>query len=80
MATITINSKNHGLQEFTVNTFGGYVRCNGKQICDGGKLSGSTISIHLNNNQKNDVCFSISDKLETVAQKWWRQYLRNQRS
>jgi len=80
MATFTINSKNHGEQVFTVNTFGGYVKCNDRQICDGGKLTGSTISIHLTKQQKDDVCYSISDQLESTAKKWWKQYLRNARS
>lgn len=67
METFTINSKNHGEQEFTVNEGGGYVRCNGYQICQGGRLMGSTISI------------ASSEDLERVARNWWKSYLRRER-
>lgn len=79
MTIFTINSRKHGEQTFTVNTFGGYVRLNDRQICDGGKFTGSTISIHLTKAQKDDVCYSISDQLESIAKKWWKSYLKHQR-
>lgn len=41
---MTINSKKHGEQNFTMRDDGGYVRCNGKQICETGGFMGSTIS------------------------------------
>jgi sensor histidine kinase regulating citrate/malate metabolism len=69
MATFTIKSKKHGDQVFTVNENGGYVRCNGKQICDKGSMIGSTISIRGTDD--------IEKSLETIARKWWNQYLRN---
>lgn len=67
MATYTINSKIHGKQEFTVNGIGGYVRLNGKQICRGGKFTGSTITC-------------ADDCLGKVARNWWRSYLKNNRN
>jgi len=45
----------------------GYVRVNGRQICDGGCFSGSTI-------------MARDSHLEKVARAWWRAFLRNQRT
>jgi len=68
MTSFTINSRNQGLQTFTVSNDGGYVRLNGKQICEGGRTAGGTVSI------------SNPSNLETVARKWWAAYLRNLRA
>ena len=66
MASFTINSRKFGAQVFTCQSSRSYVRCNGKQICDGGKLLGNTIS-------------ATEKTLEHIAKKWWKQYLKNQR-
>jgi hypothetical protein len=68
MKTYTINSRKFGEQIFTAPDNGGYVRVNGKQICSGGSMIGSTVIV------------SHSDYLEDVAKKWWKQYLKNQNS
>ena len=69
MTTFTIHSKNHGDQVFSVRGDGqpGYVRVNGRQICDVGYFSGSTI-------------MARDSHLEKVARAWWRAFLRNQRT
>jgi hypothetical protein len=66
MATFTLNTR-QGPQEFTVNGDSGYVRLNGKQICDGGYITGSTLE-----------CREVD--LEKVARKWWSASLRLQRA
>ena len=63
MATFTINSKIYGEQVFTCGTDRSYVRLNGKQICSGGHMSGSTIT-------------ATAADLEATARKWWAQHLR----
>jgi len=65
MTTFTINSRKHGKQTFTVNDNGGYVRCNGKQTCKGGRMTGETLTA----NEKT---------LESTSKKWWAAYLKNQ--
>lgn len=69
MATFTINSRKHGEQVFSVRGDGeiGYVRVNGRQICDGGCFSGSTI-----------MCRESS--LEKTARAWWNAKMRNDRT
>jgi len=74
----TINSRNHGVVTFFCPRNGGYiwVDLNGKpgtlgnQICDSGHLSGSTESYNGNDDKQFD----------RVCRKWWRAFLRNQRS
>ncbi|MDP1774247.1 MAG: hypothetical protein Q8L15_18420 [Methylobacter sp.] len=66
MTTFTLKSRKFGEQEFTVPMNGGYVRCNGKQICHGGGFMGSTVSCKPEN-------------LETVSRKWWAAFLKNER-
>ena len=67
VAVFTINSRKFGKQEFTVSNNGGYVRCNGSQICRGGSYLGSTLSC-------------TPEQLEKVARKWWANRLRNERN
>ena len=57
---LTINSKNYGGMDFTMNDNGGYIRCNGKQICKGGGYMGSTIS-------------GSPEGFELTCKKWWNQ-------
>lgn len=68
MATFTLNSKKHGKQTFTIHTTDkpGYVRLNGKQICAGGKYTGSTIMAN-------------ESSLESVSRAWWKAKLKNDR-
>jgi hypothetical protein len=61
MATFTINTRNHGLIDFTCSDEGGYVRANGKQIGSGGYMGSM-----LEANEKT---------LERVARKWHRAQL-----
>lgn len=71
MATFTINSKLHGKQEFSVyagQSGSGYVRLNGRQICEGGKITGSTVR-----------CKDDDYDLEKTARAWWAAKLRNDR-
>lgn len=75
MATFTIKSREHGEKTFFVPDQGGYVRLEngkdhgtlGKQICANGSFRGNTLS-------------ADADSLEAVARKWWKQYLKNERT
>ena len=75
MATFTIKSTKHGDQTFFVASNGGYVRLErgnnhgtlGKQICYGGSFYGSTVT-------------ATEATLGTEARKWWKHYLKNERS
>jgi hypothetical protein len=66
MAQFIINSRLHGEQVFHVCDSGGYVRLNGKQICHGGRLLGSTVIA-------NEVT------LERISRNWWASYLKSHR-
>lgn len=71
MAFFTINSRKHGQITFHASDDGGYVRVTGngwdhKQPCSGGGFAGSTLT-------------ADESTLETVARRWWRQFLAGQR-
>ena len=68
MAIFTINSREHGKQEFIVPANGGYVKCNGAQICYGGSFMGGTISI------------PSDEQLKATAKKWWSARLAKLRN
>lgn len=62
MTTITINTRDHGAIEFSIQKEGGYVRANGLQIGDSGYM-GSMLT-------------ATSGTLEKVARSWHRKHLR----
>lgn len=74
----TINTRNHGEVTFFTTGKNGYVWVNlngqpgtlGNQICDGGHLSGSTMSCQSN---------SLTD-FEKLCRNWWKRYLANKRN
>ena len=74
MAAIDIKTRSFGEVRFVCPDNGGYVRIrgarlgalNGKQLCEGGDLFGSTLT-------------ASAASLERVARSWWRQFLRSQR-
>lgn len=74
MRTFTINSKNHGVVEFTANegrTYT-YVWCSLDggarfQPCEGGGTMGTTLTVHA------------KEDLERVCRGWWRQFLKGQK-
>ena len=64
MASFTIKSRLLNDEFcFTVNGNRGYVRCNGEQICHGGKFLGSTIT-------------GSEEDLPAIARRWYRAYVR----
>lgn len=67
-STFIIKSTKHGEQRFEIRSGRGYgyVYLNGQQICNNGKLTGSTV-----------LCYDSS--LPTVAKKWWKKFLENER-
>jgi hypothetical protein len=75
MATFTIKTREHGDKAFFVPDNGGYVRLEqgrnhgtlGTQICDGGSFRGNTLT-------------ADAGTLSVVARKWWKQYLKNERT
>lgn len=75
MARFTIKTRTNGNMEFFVPDDGGYVRLEsganhgslGQQICDGGRLRGSTISAN-------------AASLEDTARRWYRSYRAAQRA
>lgn len=67
MARFVIKSRIHGVQLFTMpKADGGYIWRNGKQICVGGRSTGSTIR-------------ATPESFERVCRKWWAAFLRNTR-
>jgi len=75
MNEFTINSREHGKVTFSIPSAKrgyGYVYVDlnggsgtlGDQICDHGRMIGSTVSC-------------TPENLETVARSWWSAYLRN---
>jgi hypothetical protein len=65
--SFSIKTRNHGEKIFTCLSDGGYVRLNGQQICQKGKLFGNTV-------------FANATTLEKTARAWWRAYLAHERS
>lgn len=71
----TIKSRNHGEVEFSVPDGGGYAKVrfensrDWQQICDGGKMLGSTIYISR----------QYEDQAERVCRNWWKNFLRIER-
>ncbi len=44
--------------------------CLGRQICDGGHLTGSTIAVHGNENNS-----AVKKEFERVCRKWHKRYI-----
>lgn len=73
----TINTKDHGKVTFFVQCSGGYVWVDlngkpgtlGKQICQGGYMTGSTLS----HNAESQADF------DRFCRNWWAAHLRNYR-
>ena len=70
----TIKSRDHGEKTFTMNSNGGYVRCNGKQICYGGRFTGCAVYLNGYENEVTNV--KLEQALIITAQKWWRTHRR----
>lgn len=77
MATFTIKSRTHGPVTFYVMgsgrepyvkyAKGNHADSTSRQICYGGYTSGNAIT-------------ATPDTLEAEARRWWRQYLKNERT
>lgn len=62
MTTIEINSRELGTCVFTVATDGGYVRLNGEQVCEGGRVRGGS------------TLYASGSTLKRVATAWVKAY------